>query len=55
MAEFWSQIHETSDYGHGHVDQEVEDGEEGEGEDVHEDQVEPGHVHLRQTTVTCGL
>ena len=42
-------------HGRWHVDQEVEDGEEGEGEDVHEDQVEPGHVHLRQTQVTCDL
>ena len=38
-----------------HVYHEVENSKEGEGEDVHEDQVEPGHVHLRQTPVTCDL
>ena len=53
--EMWQSFGHKYDHGHGHVDQEVEDGEEGKGEDVHEDQVEPGHVHLRQTTVTCGL
>ena len=34
------------DHWHSHVDHKVENSEEGEGEDVHEDQVEPGHVHL---------
>ena len=29
-----------------HVDEDVEDGQEGEGEDVHEDKVQPGHVDL---------
>ena len=29
-----------------HVDEDVEDGQEGEGEDVHEDKVQPSHVDL---------
>ena len=36
---------------HSHVDHEVENSEEGEGKDVHEDQVEPGHVHLRHVAL----
>ena len=29
-----------------HVDHEVENSEKGKGKDVHEDQVEPGDIHL---------
>ena len=29
-----------------HVDHEVENSEKGKGKDVHEDQVEPGDVHI---------
>ena len=29
-----------------HVDHEVENSEKGKGKDVHEDQVEPGYIHL---------
>ena len=31
---------------HSHVDHEVENSKECEWKDVHEDQVEPGHIHL---------
>ena len=34
-----------------HVDHEVENSEKGKGKDVHEDQVEPGDIHLG---VDCG-
>ena len=31
-----------------HIDEDVEDGQEGEGEDVHEDKVQPSHVYLME-------
>ena len=42
----WIWVSSQCDHWHSHVDHKVENSEEGEGEDVHEDQVEPGHVHL---------